>query len=78
MVYIYKRIMEGRNALLVGLCCGFINVLCDIDHIIGAWFGIEKLYWRFLHIPVFIFSGISLFCVIAYGAGLYHKNVLNK
>ena len=55
------------NALLVGLLCGTVGVLVDIDHFI-AYF--TRGSGRVLHTPILIVSITMLCGLIAYLGGL--------
>ena len=61
------------TALLVGILCGIIGILIDIDHPIShlnGWSG------RFLHTPLLTVSGVVLCGLIAYFGGLFAGVVL--
>ena len=55
------------TALLVGILCGTVNVLVDLDHPVGYLLGLPN---RFLHTPYLIASSGIIFCTIAYLGGL--------
>ena len=55
------------DALLVGLLCGAVGVLVDLDHIIGF---VLRCDGRVFHKAMFIGAGVVCFGVIAYIGGL--------
>ena len=61
----------------IGIVCGIISVLPDIDHII-AYYWLKGLDGRFLHTPLLIWAGTLIIIMCAYITGLYIKLVLKK
>jgi len=61
--------------LWVGLLCGFISVLVDLDHII-AYYWVRGLDGRFLHTPLLIISCCVLCYLGACLARLFFRVVL--
>jgi membrane associated rhomboid family serine protease len=55
--------MGEWNALLVGLLCGVVSVLVDLDHIVGHYLGWNG---RFLHTPLLIVAGVVILSLGAY------------
>lgn len=68
--------MELRHALLVGLMCGLVGVLVDLDHIVAYYAGYPAGSGRVFHEHILIASGIMLCGLIAYLAGLLGKAIL--
>jgi len=62
-----EDIMGEYNALLVGLLCGIVGVLVDLDHVIGHYLGWDS---HFLHTPLLIVSGAVICGALAYLGGL--------
>jgi len=59
----------------IGLLCGAISLLPDIDHII-AYYWLKGLDGRFLHIPILIWAGTLIVIMCAYLGRLYIKYLL--
>ncbi len=57
--------MGKRNALLVGLLCGVVGVLVDLDHVI-SYYLVPQWSDHFLHTPLLIVSGTITCGLIAY------------
>ncbi len=73
--------MDAKCALRIGIWCGIVSVLPDIDHPISwaIWYlskG-ETIYpARFLHTPFLIWAGTLIIIMCAYIGGLFAKFVL--
>lgn len=63
------------RTLFVGLLCGTVGVLVDIDHVISYYIGWND---HFLHTPLLIISGAVLCCLIAYLGGLLYRSILKR
>jgi len=61
----------------VGILCGLVSVLPDIDHII-SYYWLKELDGRFLHTPILIWAGTLIVIMCAYYSGLYIKLVLRE
>ncbi len=58
------------TALLVGLYCGAVGVLLDLDHVIAYRLGRINTNARVWHKPVGIIAGIIIISCLAYIGGL--------
>jgi len=61
----------------IGLLCGAISLLPDIDHII-SYYWLKELDGRFLHTPLLIWAGTLIVIMCSYYSGFYAKYLLNK
>jgi len=59
--------MGEHTTFLIGLLCGVIGVLVDLDHVIAYYIGRSN---RFLHTPLLIVSSIVICGALAYLGGL--------
>lgn len=61
------------TTLLVGVLCGIVGILVDIDHLISHFNGRSG---HFLHTPILIIAGIIICGALAYLGGLLIRMVL--
>ena len=59
----------------IGVMCGAISLLPDIDHII-SYYWLKGLDGRFLHTPLLIWAGTLIVIMLSCASGLYIKLVL--
>ena len=59
----------------IGVMCGAISLLPDIDHII-SYYWLKELDGRFLHTPLLIWAGTLIVIMLSCASGLYIKLVL--
>lgn len=64
------------TALFVGICCGLVGVLIDLDHVIAYKYGRECTNARLLHKPLGLAAGIIIISCIACIGRLYLRLVL--
>lgn len=64
--------------LCVGISCGVISVLVDLDHPISLALGWEISTARFLHPYSLALACVVIICCCAYIGRLLYRNVLNK
>lgn len=66
------------NALFIGVCCGIVGILPDIDHIVSYWLSPLSEDRRIFHVAIFIVCCIVLFSLISYGTGFFIQRILKK
>ena len=58
------------TTLFVGVLCGIVSVLIDLDHVIAFIHKRDCHNARLLHKPLFVIAGIVFFSIITYIGGL--------
>jgi hypothetical protein len=69
---------KTRSAFYVGIMCGVIGILPDIDHVISFWIQPQSESRRIYHDPILFVCCLVLCSLIAYGGGLYIKYILRR
>jgi hypothetical protein len=67
-----------RSAFFVGMCCGIIGILPDIDHVISYWIQPLSENRRIFHVAIFITCCLVLCSLVAYGGRFYNKYILRN